>query len=174
MSTKIFTGPGNPRFPKSKQIARHDEYGKDKKGIEVCKVCWNVYFKKQWHHPNIKLYEKKELKGKKLHFVICPADKMTAKGFYEGEIQIQDVPGKYEVQLLNLITNFAERAKKRDPQDRIIEIKKIKNGFRIITTENQLAVRLAKKIKGVFNKVDLRISYASEPHEVVQVRVIFQ
>lgn len=173
MSTKIFKGSGKPRFPKSKSVARSDEFGKVKGGVEVCKICWNVFFKKEWHHPNTKLYEEKALKGKKVRFVVCPADKMVAKGLYEGEIRIQKVPEKFEAELLNLITNYGERALKRDPQDRIIDIKKVKAGFVITTTENQIAVRLAKKIKSVFNKVELTIGHSADPNEVVRIKALF-
>ena len=105
MSTKIFKGAGKPRFPQRKNVEHHDEYGKDKKGIDVCKLCWNVYFKKEWHRPDVKLYERKEIKGKEVHFVVCPADKMAEKGLWEGEILIQNVPEKYGAELLNFIIN---------------------------------------------------------------------
>lgn len=171
MSAKKFAKPGNP---KSKGIMRHNEYGKDKKGIEICPKCWNVYFKKGWHSPNAKLYEKKEVKGKKALFILCPADKMITQGLYEGEIQIQNVPEKYEVELLHLVANYGARAKMRDPQDRIIEIQKTKEGLRITTTENQLAVQLAKKLKSVFKGMKISsIKYSREPYEVARVRASF-
>lgn len=174
MSTKIFTGAGNPKFPKSKSIQRHDEYGKDKKGVEVCNICWNVYFKKEWHHPDAKLYEKKGVKGKELVFVTCPADQMASRGLYEGEIILTGVSPKNEFDLLHLVANYGKRALLRDPQDRIIDMEKTKNGFRITTTENQLAVRLAKKIKSVFKGANLSsIKYSSEPYEVVRIKIGF-
>jgi hypothetical protein len=74
---------------------------------------------------------------------------------------------------MHLVAAFNARAQRRDPQDRIIDIEQVKGGYRITTTEDQLAVRIAKKIKGVFNKVNLHISYSREPYEVARINVKF-
>ncbi|GMQ95377.1 MAG: hypothetical protein BMS9Abin13_490 [Patescibacteria group bacterium] len=173
MTAKIFRKPSSVKLPMQKQELRRDEYGKAKKGIAICKVCHNVNFKKKWHHPDCSSFKNVNLKGKGVRLVVCPADKMIAEGLYEGEIRLVNVPKKYESELLNLVAGYGARARKRDPQDRIIEIKKAKNGFVVTTTENQLAIKLAKKIKGVFNKVDIVISHSHEPYEVERMRVTF-
>lgn len=109
-----------------------------------------------------------------INFALCPADTMTSQGLYEGEITIEKVPRQYHVELLNLIKGFGSRAYTRDCQDRIIDIKKKGNNFVVTTTENQLAQKLAKKIKQVFNKVDLTISHSREPYEVERIIIKFR
>lgn len=86
---------------------------------------------------------------------------------------IEHIPAVHEADLINLIVNFGAHAEKRDPQDRIIEIRKNKKGYRVITTENEFAVRLAKKIHSAFKKASVNISYSEEPYEVARVRVLF-
>ena len=95
---------------------------------------------------------------------------------YEGEVIIKNVPEKYEVELINLIVSYNERAQKRDPQDRVITVEKYKEGYRFTTTENQLAVRLAKKIQSTFGKsrVDMHVSYSAEPYEVDRALLTFK
>lgn len=169
---KIFKKRSSIRLPKQKKILRSDEWGKAGKGLVVCKRCHNLFYKKGWHHPNGRGAQPTG-SGSSVHFKICPACTMIGKNLYEGEIIIEKVPARFEFELVHLITGFGARATKRDPQDRIIEVKKQKNGYRVTTTENQLAVKLAKKIKAVFNHVDVSISYSDEPYEVSRVRVTF-
>ncbi len=58
--------------------------------------------------------------------------------------------------------------------DRLINLKKTEGGFIATTTENQLAVKLAKKIKDVFKKVDYKISYSSSPSDVAYITLNFK
>jgi len=163
---RIYKKTGSVKIPK----ARHEEeeFGKAKKGLSICKQCYAFYYKKSWHASVSKA------KGLKLtNFVLCPACKMIKKGLYEGKIIIKDVPEKLALELVNLIKGFSERAQKRDILDKVIEIKKVGKGFVVTTTENQLAVKLAKKIKSTFNKVELKISYSKEPYDLSEVEVKF-
>ena len=98
---------------------------------------------------------------------------MIEERAFEGEILIEEFPTHHRKELLRLARKFGERAMKRDPQDRIIKIEETEKGYRITTTENQLADRLAKKIKDVFNTVDIHFSYSSGPEEVDRIHIIF-
>ncbi|MCR4330871.1 MAG: NMD3-related protein [Patescibacteria group bacterium] len=163
--------------PEPNGVPKHDEYGRSHKGVAVCKKCHNVLFKKEWHRPGVQLSDQILLARKKgVHFVLCPSCTMIANKQYEGEVMVKNVPEKYEVELVNLIASYNEQAQKRDPQDRVITIEKSKKGYRVTTTENQLAVRLAKKIRSAFSKgrVALHISHSSEPYEVERVVLTFK
>ena len=61
----------------------------------------------------------------------------------------------------------------KDPMDRLIDIKKSGKMLTITTTENQLALKLAKKIKEVFKKVDMATKFAKESHDDVLITLIF-
>lgn len=92
---------------------------------------------------------------------------------FEGELFIENFPKDQEKNLLSLIKAFGKRATEHDPQDRIIETKKEKGAYRVTTTENQLAVRLGKKIRDAFRTIRLNISHTPEPTEVSRVIVTF-
>jgi len=162
--------------PERHKVSKHDEYHHSHKGVAVCKKCHNVLFRKEWHRPGVQLSDQILLARKKgVHFVLCPACTMVRNKMYEGELFIRNVPEKYEVELVNLIASYNERAQKRDPQDRVIKIEKRAGGYRVTTTENQLAVRLAKKIKSAFGRgrVDMRIAHSKEPYEVDRIYLAF-
>ena len=161
------------KLPQRNKEGKHDQYWSSGKGVAVCPECHNTLYKKEWHHPLGTTLEQAKFAKKGISFKICPACKMIKDHVYEGEIKITNVPAKFDVELVRLLTSYNARAQKNDPQDRIIEIKKQKRGYWITTTENQLAVTLAKKIKRVFNKVDVKISYSREPYEVGRITVNF-
>lgn len=70
--------------------------------------------------------------------------------------------------------SYGQKALEKDPQNRIIAVEKTSEGHRVTTVKNQLANRLAKKIKDVFNTVELHMSYSPEPAKVDRVHAIFQ
>jgi len=129
-----------------------------KGGIVFCATCNAVYYKKSWHH-NLRNY-------KNLHedlgvsFALCPACTAIKNNEYEGRIIISSIPKAITEHLENLVHAFTHRAYQKDPMDRLIAIKKAGSGMEITTTENQLAVKLAKKIEEVFKKATARITYA--------------
>ena len=93
---------------------------------------------------------------------------------FEGEIIIKNIPSKIFSEIEHLTTIFSRRAYERDPMDRLIAIKKNKNEMVITVTENQLAVKIAKKIKDTFKKVDIKISYSPSPSDVAYVKLEFK
>ncbi len=171
---RIFRKSGSIKLPQRGREAEREDYWREHKGITKCPKCGNVHFKKRW------LLEKdlkRRLKVKKLEISeikICPACKMIKEHVFEGEIFIERVPPRCREELLRLIRNFGKRAESIDPQDRIIKIESIDKGYRITTTENQLANKLAKKIRGVFNAVKIHFSRSPEPAEVVRIHVVFK
>ena len=163
------------KLPQRNRAAEGEEYGRERKGIAVCLKCRNVHFKKKWHASLEDL--RKHAKDKILAVTrkeTCPACAMIKGHLYEGEVFVEGFPARFHTDLLNLINNFGERATSQDPQDRIIKIEKNAKGFRITTTENQLADRLAKKIKDAFNTVKIHFSHSKEPYEFDQVHVVFR
>lgn len=149
------------------------EIPKGKAGIVFCKDCGAVYYKKSWRH-NLRDY--KNLKNNSpVNFVFCPACEMIKNNQFEGRIIIENIPEKNLEDLGRLIESFCHRAYLRDPLDRLIKVKKPKAGvLEITTTENQLAAKLAKKIKEVFKKITEQISYSASPGDTVYIRMKFK
>ena len=157
-----------------KQVAQHEQFiGEAAKGIVLCERCHGELYKKQWHHADSKRVLDAKLSGLPVHMWLCPACKMIVNKQWEGEIFIEAIPQKYEAEVVHLAAAYGKRAEKHDPQDRVIEIKKEKAGYHIKTTENQLAVKLAKKVHETFPKTELHISYAQDPYESARVVLRF-
>mgnify|MGYP001578920250 CR=1 FL=1 len=151
------------------------EFSFGEKGIVSCPGCQSVYYQKSWHHSKNLKFKIKNLKLK-----LCPACQMIRNKEFEGQLTISNFPPALETDLTKLIRNFCQRAYERDPMDRLISINQLKNQHKsasliVTTTENQLAVKLAKKIKEVFNKnkVQIKISYSPEPSDAVYIKINF-
>lgn len=172
--TRIFTKPFSVKLPQQNRTSKHEEYGRERGGVSLCPSCGNVEYMKRWlpslkslrtrvRYTNIKVVREQK----------CPACSMIASHLFEGELIAKGFPKSKHAELINLMTNFGTRATKLDPQDRIIAIEKMRQGIRITTTENQLANRLAKKIRDSFNTVDVTFTHSQEPFEVGRVHVNF-
>lgn len=171
---RIFREPYNVKLPQRGREAEHDQYWREEKGMTKCPTCGNVHYRKRWYVSpeevmGILMVPRLPITKKRL----CPACKMVKDHQFEGELFVEDFPSRHRKELLRLIRNYGERARLKDAQHRIIDIEETKNGYRVTTTENQLADKLAKKIKGVFNKVNVRFSHSAEPAEVDRVHAKF-
>lgn len=167
---KIFSKKSSVKLPPRDRVEEHEEWGRELGGVATCQICKNMHYEKEWHHSGI---IPEHLKKHKKTITICPACKMMKDRAFEGEIFIENFPATHRKELFNLIAAFGKRAVEIDPQDRIIKTENIKGKYRITTTENQLAVKLAKKIRDVFNAFDLKISHAPEPAEVTRIHILF-
>lgn len=166
------------KLPQPNGDAKHEQYGRERGGIVECPECHSVHYKKRWYRSRRVLKPHlKDGRAVALKKHLCPACSMIREHLFEGEVLVEAVPQHYRQELIRLIKNFGKRAEQIDAQHRVIEIEKNPNAtadaYRITTTENQLAARLAKKIKEVFNTVELHISHSREPYEVGRVRVVF-
>lgn len=149
------------------------EFGQAKKNFRQCRDCGAVYSDKAWH-PDSPAKESATF-GQQLFMTRCPACQMVANRQYEGVVIIQDIPQQYRHELLHMIRGFGVRAYAQDCQHRIIEIRQEENDKWVVTTtENQLAVRLAKKIREVFDKVQVRTAHSRQPDDVVRLWVRFK
>lgn len=160
---KILDGKTKREAPKGKQA-----------GLIFCDICNAVYYKKSWHHA-LGTELKKIKETAPIRFTQCIACAMITRGEFEGEIIIENSTEKIRTELLPLIKSFCKRAYEHDPMDRLIAIKKEGGVLRVTTTENQLAVRLTKKIKEVFKKGEVvTIHYSPKPSAVARIKIVFK
>lgn len=148
------------------------EFPKGKAGLILCSDCNAAYYKKSWH-KNLR-YFKNLREDLPIKFVLCPACKMIKNKQFEGEIIVSNIPTASLENLIHLIEAFGHRAYQIDPMHRLISVKKFRAGLTITTTENQMAVQLAKKIKSAFKKVETKISYSPSPSDVVYIKISFK
>ena len=157
--------------PPLDRVAENEEWGDEPGGILTCPACGNVHYEKKWHH--VSDIPRNHLIKAQRRTRICPACKMIRAHTFEGEIFIENFPVVYKEELFALINAFGKRASEMDPQDRIIIVEKKQKRYWVATTENQLAVKLAKKIRHVFHAPALEVSYLPEPAEVVRINIPF-
>ncbi len=145
------------------------EFSLGEKGVLFCPTCQSIYYKKFWHHSSP---SQGKVEGKS---ILCPACRMIKDKEFEGQLAINNFPVNSKEDLAKLIKNFCQRAFERNPMDRLIDIKNDSGNLIITTTENQLAVKLAKKIKEVFNKykIQMKISYSPEPSDMAYIKMNF-
>lgn len=150
------------------------------KGVVLCKDCGAAYHKKSWRH-GMEEFNKAETasisSGKKevpVKFEICPACKMIKDHQYEGRITIKNLPESSEQSLRELVEGFSKRAYEQDPMHRLIGAKKLGAGnWEITTTENEMANKLAHKIKTSFSHVKSRTHFAGDPSDVAEITIEF-
>lgn len=148
------------------------ELPKGGQGLLLCKECNAAYYKKSWHR-NLRNFKnlREDLPVK---FSLCPACKMIRNKQFEGEIVISGVPADVEDNLIHLVELFGRRAEQKDNQHRIISIQKNRAELVITTTENQLAVKIAKKIRDTFKKVNIKTSYSPRPSDAAYIKLEFR
>lgn len=165
----------NVKLPKSQHAV--EEFGGGKAGLQMCSTCGAVYYKKHWHHDLESLNKSESTNVSKkdtmVKFVLCPACAMIKNNQYEGRALIKNVPKESVQKLEALIENFGQSAYELDSMHRLIGIKKSGADWEVTLTENQLANRLAKKIKAEFNTVKTKTHFVPEPSDVAEVTVEF-
>ena len=150
-----------PRRQRSKK--EEQEFGLARKEFIICPDCSCVFFEKAWHHSlEEDAKHLKEFKG--LKFKVCPADRMKKNKIFEGEVIIELSKEKLgeKKEVLNAVKNSDEQARAHDPMDRILWIEEKGGEIRIFTSENQLAVRIGKKLKSSFKGGTLKIKHSHE------------
>ncbi len=166
MSKNNISGSIHRAGPRSKKDEQ--EYGLAKGGVLVCLQCNSAYFEKSWHHP---LDEEKmnQLKNDKLvKFDLCPACKMLKEKSYEGEVVIKISGTMNREEILNEIKNSDKQAQQKDPMDRVLWTEEKADGLHAFTSENQLAVKIGKKIHSSLGKGNLDIRH-SDGEDLIRV-----
>ena len=153
------------------KLSRHAEaeFGPGRTDIIFCPEGDEVCYYKSWHH-NLRRYPYLK-ETKPIHFKLCPFHQMKKNKQWEGEIRISGVPDKEQGRVLQTAENVSREAYRRDPMDRILNIKTSAKEIIIYTSENQLAQKIARKITASFkNKFSKpKISRARESDAVLIV-----
>ena len=162
------TGKTRRVGPRSKKDEQ--EFGLAKKEFVVCMDCGSCYFDKSWHHA---LDEEKTAhfkQDKMMKFDLCPACKMGKEKKYEGEVvvRLKVENTKLKVEIMNMIKNSDDQAREKDPMDRVLWTQEKPDGLHVFTSENQLAVKIGKKLHSSLGKGELKIVH-SKGEDVIRV-----
>ena len=132
------------------KLSRHAEaeFGPGKTDIIFCPEGDEVYYYKSWHH-NLRRYPYLK-ETKPIHFKLCPFHQMKKNRQWEGEIRISGAPDKEQDRILRTAEGVSDEAYRRDPMDRILNMKISKTEIIIYTSENQLAQKITRKVAASF------------------------
>jgi len=98
---------------------------------------------------------------------------MIEDNMYEGELIIRNVNPEIKKYIINAIKNKGKKGFKNDSQDRVISVNDDHDGkMNIFTTENQLALKIARKIKKSFNGT-MKVIY-SKKESVIRIYIVLQ
>jgi len=169
-SKAVRAGTIAPRRSKPKR--EEQEFGLSQKEFIICPDCQCVFFDKAWHHSLEE--DARHLKeSKSLKFKMCPACRMKKDRTFEGELAItlskEKMPEKKEI--LNVVKNSDQQARAHDPMDRILWTEDKGSEIHVFTSENQLAVRIGKKLESAFKGSMLEIRHS---HEEDVIRVFWE
>jgi len=149
-----------------KPRARKDvsEFGPGRAGFFICPSCKAVYSGKRWHHD----FPKNASKKTQVRFQLCPACRMAKEGFFEGEVIFKDVPRTRLAEVLQRIKHVGEQAFARDVLDRILSVQESRGTIIVRTSENQLALRIAKITRRILKgKLDVAWSEQEDTARIV-------
>ena len=146
----------NPRPKKDEQ-----EFGPGKEGIIMCPVCHAYYYKKSWHN-DLEGLTPNRFAEHDIRFSTCPACEMKKGKTFEGEVIIKLSDELHKHDVLNAIHNSDEQARDKDPMDRVLWITDSGSEIRVYTSENQLAVKIGKKLDSALKGGKLDIQYSRE------------
>ncbi|MFH0830655.1 MAG: hypothetical protein V1895_01180 [Parcubacteria group bacterium] len=141
---------------------------KNPSGEYFCPICRSVFFRKSWHNDErryLSLAQHLELARK------CPACHKTEFDLPEGVVTLSaldGLPRERREELINLVRHIGERARARDPMDRIYKGLDKGNEMQIFTTENQLAIAIGNEVKRAMGG-DLNVDFAHRENEIARV-----
>lgn len=132
--------------------------------VTVCGKCGAQYFNKRWYLDEEEIH--KSAPGEPTNTVTCPACLRIQDNNPEGVVTLS---GSYlmehEDEILNIIKNSEEKARKKNPLARIMEIRQENDVVTISTTDDKLAQRLGRDVHKA-HKGDLHYSWGREENFV--------
>jgi NMD protein affecting ribosome stability and mRNA decay len=137
-------------------------------GEYYCPRCRAVWSKKAWRNDDRRFVELEKHPDLARQ---CPACKRELHDLPEGIVTLSGLDGwpkERRAELLGLVANVGERARKRDPMDRIMKVQDRGTEVLIHTTENQLAVAIGKEVKRAFSG-DLNIDFGNRDSDIARV-----
>lgn len=158
----VKTGMVGRRSQRSRK--EESEFGLGQKEFLKCSECGVVYFDKSWHHGLLEEKQEHLKENRQFKFTLCPACKMKKDKIFEGEVVIMLKAKNYKLKadVMNTIKNSDKQGQDWDPLDRILWMEDKGNEIRIYTSENQLAVRIGKKLNSSFPGSKLEIKHSGE------------
>jgi len=117
------------------------------RGLLFCRGCGAVYYRRRWTlTPPDEIRDKAEF-GNGVRSTLCPACRKISDHYPFGELRMEGVSPQETRELFRLLRNEEERAREKNPLERIMRIEASQGGWRIETTTEKLAQRLGRSLR---------------------------
>lgn len=113
--------------------------------ILTCKSCHSVYYQKRWYLEDEFPVRKEEMTPTGV--IICPACRKIQDHFPGGVVTLRGhFLSKHKDEILHLVKNEEDRARKVNPLERIISVKDQGSIVEIHTTSERFAQRIGREV----------------------------
>ena len=128
-----------------KRVLERDTYlpSKSPAGIIQCSGCGAFYYRRHWtlNPPSGFSYPVRA------HPIYCAACRKIRDRFPGGELQLLGVAAGERGEIVRILRNEEERAREKNPLERIMRLEEAKGDWKIETTTEKLAQRLGRSVK---------------------------
>lgn len=117
------------------------------KGLRRCLGCGSFYYRRRWTlelPPDIR--DRVDLSHEEI-FTFCPACRKMRQKYPSGELRLTEVGPSERQELFRVLRNEEDRAREKNPLERIMRIERDGAGYRVETTTEKLAQRLGRSLK---------------------------
>lgn len=119
-------------------------------GTAICQTCGIVYFRKKWF-PNDSVLKGEGVDLSGIAKIVCPACRREAEKDPGGIVILEgDFLKAHREEIMNLIRNEEERAKGKNPIERIMGMEENDSGITIYTTDESLAHSIGNKLEKTY------------------------
>ena len=112
------------------------------KEIIQCTGCGAFYHRRHWTLTAPAGF----IRPVHLHPVYCPACRKIKERSASGELQLLGVSGAERGDVLRLLRNEEQRARQKNPLERIMRLEQAGDGWKVATTTEKLAQRLGRSV----------------------------
>ncbi|HEU4343978.1 MAG TPA: BCAM0308 family protein [Candidatus Binatia bacterium] len=128
-----------------KRIVERDSYlpRRSPKGIIQCTGCGAFYVRRHWTLIPPSGFSSPV----HAHPIYCPACTKLRDHYPGGELQLLGVQAGERGEIVRILRNEEERAREKNPLERIMRLQEAKGNWKIDTTTEKLAQRLGRSVK---------------------------
>lgn len=117
------------------------------KGLLWCRGCGSIYYRRRWTlSPTQEIRDRVE-SGQGVSSILCPACRKIHDRYPAGELRLIGIAPGEKRELLRLLRNEEQRAREKNPLERIMCVETNRAGWRVETTTEKLAQRLGRCLR---------------------------
>ena len=116
-------------------------------GLLYCRGCGSIYYRRRWTLKPPQEVLDLTHSSEDVRFVLCPACRKLHDHYPSGELRLVGVPVDEKREILRLLRNEEERAREKNPLERIMRIETDRDEWKVETTTEKLAQRLGRCVR---------------------------